>query len=91
MQIVSGGIVEATPHCVVRGKEASELNYNRNTFAVFMAPKSFERLNVPKGVDEEQALNKPGYNVPSLLGRWKQDIFFLDYSANTWKAYASPY
>lgn len=50
-QIVSGGIVEATPHAVVRGEEEIREGLNRNTFAVFMGPKFNERLNVPKGMD----------------------------------------
>jgi len=51
-----------------------KLNYNRNTFAVFMAPKFNERLNVPEGMDQKTALNKAGYNVPPLIGRWEKNI-----------------
>ena len=80
---MSGGIIEATPHCVVRGKECLERNLNRNTFAVFMAPKFNERLNVPNGVEGKAALNNPGYNVPPLNGRWEENITYIDYSART--------
>lgn len=76
-QIVSGGIVEATPHCVifliskvVKSDETVRLGFNRNTFAVFMGPVFNEVLNVPKGIDKSNALNKIAYNIPPLLGRW---------------------
>lgn len=58
-QIVSGGIVEATPHCVVRGEKAAKENINRNTFALFMAPRFNERLSAPKGTPKDSCLNKP--------------------------------
>lgn len=39
-----------------------------------MGPKFNEKLNVPDGVDGKAALNKPGYNVPPLNGRWEENI-----------------
>lgn len=39
-----------------------------------MAPKFNERLNVPEGMDQQTALNKAGYNVPPLIGRWEKNI-----------------
>lgn len=61
---------------------------NRNTFAVFMGPLFNEVLNVPKGIDKNNALNKPAYNIPALLGRWDENMTFLEYSANSYKAYS---
>ncbi|CAD8044442.1 unnamed protein product [Paramecium primaurelia] len=87
-QIVSGGIVEATPHCVVKSDETVRRQLNRNTFAVFMGPLFNEVLNVPKGIDKDNALNKPAYNIPALLGRWDENMTFLEYSANSLKAYS---
>lgn len=53
-----------------------------------MGPKYNEILNVPIGIDNSKALNKPAYNVPPLIGRWKENITFLEYSANSFKAYS---
>ena len=37
-QILTGGCLEATPHCVVRSDEIAGKNISRNTFALFMQP-----------------------------------------------------
>jgi isopenicillin N synthase-like dioxygenase len=47
-QILSGGILEATPHCVRGG---SLVNVSRNTMAVFMGPEHQELMKVPTGID----------------------------------------
>lgn len=49
-QIISGGYLEATPHCVVRNSELAGRKISRDTFALFMEPNSLERLSVPEGV-----------------------------------------
>ena len=38
-----------------------EQKLNRNTIAVFMAPKFNEILNVPEGIDGKESLNKEAY------------------------------
>jgi len=35
-QIISGGYLEATPHCVVRNSELAGKRISRDTFALFM-------------------------------------------------------
>jgi len=37
-QILTGGTLEATPHCVVRSDELAGKKVGRNTFALFMQP-----------------------------------------------------
>lgn len=36
-------------------------------------------------------MNKDSYNVPSLQNRWKPNITFEEYAANSIKAYAKNY
>lgn len=49
LQIVSGGLYQATEHCV-RGPPRALTGYSRATLAVFFQPHAHEELPVPKGL-----------------------------------------
>ena len=63
-QIISGGYLEATPHCVVRNSELAGRKISRDTFALFMEPNGLEKLGVPEGISESEITMKPAYNIP---------------------------
>ena len=88
-QIHSGGILQATPHAV-RGTSASGIS--RETFAVFMEPMWFEPMNVPEGMDPEQAQSQSAAaNLPKgvlpLGSRWKREMTFGDFTDATLNSY----
>jgi isopenicillin N synthase-like dioxygenase len=64
-QVLSGGALVATPHCVVAPKiktnsRNSSRNMSRNTFAVFMQPKWDLVMNLPDGSGD---LNQAGIEI----------------------------
>lgn len=83
-QILSGGILEATPHCVKNGTLDS---VSRNTMAVFMGPGHSEVMTVPADRLEEQAMSRGAHKIPPLQARWKNGLSFYDFHLNTIKAY----
>ncbi|EGR33191.1 hypothetical protein IMG5_206851, partial [Ichthyophthirius multifiliis] len=87
-QIITGGFLEATPHCVVRGSKSINSGVSRNSFAMFMQPGPDYVLNVPDGVSIDQAVGREAYNVPKLKNRWEQGISYLNYSFNSFKSYS---
>lgn len=76
-QILSGGILQATPHAVLT--EGKLENISRNTFAIFMEPRGFYIMNS----HDEKSIYIEHEGVPSLKNRWKQGIRFLDFHLNT--------
>ena len=52
-QILTGGYLEATPHCVVRSEGLAGKKIARNTFALFMQPDPLEKMQVPFGTNQE--------------------------------------
>ncbi len=83
-QIISGGILEATPHCVKNGSLDS---VSRNTLAVFMGPEHSESMTVPADRTEQQAMSSGAHKIPPLDLRWKNGTSFCDFHTNTIKAY----
>ncbi|CAH0474117.1 unnamed protein product [Peronospora belbahrii] len=85
-QILSGGILQATPHAV-RGPQVTGVN--RETFAVFMQPLPEKRMAVPSSMDTLDAGKTEHLpkGVPSLLSRWKNNMTFNDFTQATFKAY----
>ncbi|GLD99924.1 hypothetical protein PINS_up008652 [Pythium insidiosum] len=84
-QILSGGVLQATPHAV-RGPLVTGVN--RETLAVFMQPLPQEKMAIPSGNPEEagRTENLPK-GVPPLLSRWNNDMNFDEFSQATFKAY----
>ena len=69
-QIMSGGVLDATPHCVVRAEELAGQGIGRNTFALFMEPDPLDRLQVPEGMDSTTVMEKEDYKIPQIKERW---------------------
>jgi isopenicillin N synthase-like dioxygenase len=76
-QILSGGVLKATPHVVFN--DGSLENISRNTFAVFMEPRPSFVLN---SADPEKVFyDHP--DVPSLRARWSPGMTFGQFHQNT--------
>lgn len=85
-QILSGGVLQATPHAV-RGPQVTGVN--RETLAVFMQPRPHEHMAVPTGSDPVAAgktENLPK-GVPPLLARWENAMNYDEFTQATFKAY----
>lgn len=54
-----------------------------------MQPEFYEPLNVPQGINPENAITKTAYKVPPLINRWKYGIYYGEYGYNSLKAYAT--
>lgn len=54
VQIQSGGLLQATPHCVKSAGGPAAQGVSRNTFAVFMQPGVSEVLRCPPGIGPEE-------------------------------------
>lgn len=85
-QILSGGVLQATPHAV-RGPHVTGVN--RETLAVFMQPLPEEPMRVPEGVEPEQAAKTENLpkGVPPLASRWDNSMDFAAFTDATLKAY----
>ena len=85
-QIISGGVLWATPHSVVSKPSTSGIS--RNTFALFMEPNSNVVLNAPKGVDTKNVYKKyPTDQVPLIGERWKDGYSFGEFENRTFAEY----
>lgn len=87
-QIMSGGVLRATPHAVLMPK-TNIANVSRVTLAVFLQPNPWEKLYMPRNyrpADNDAAL-KTNRLVPSLSGRYEQGDLYVDFAAKTIKAY----
>jgi isopenicillin N synthase-like dioxygenase len=88
-QILSGGILQATPHCVVaprphpqeenpqQQENRQQQQVYRNTFALFMQPRWDEILQCPDGFDPGQV----GIDV------WKDGMSFGEFSKRRFADY----
>ncbi|CAK9009898.1 Uncharacterized protein SCF082_LOCUS10465 [Durusdinium trenchii] len=70
VQVMSGGVVQATPHCV-RG--ASVPGVARVSLPVFVDTHPTYELRVPDGRTRQQVLDLPMPKVPALAKRWTED------------------
>jgi len=91
-QIVSGGVLQATPHCVrgPQGKMATETS--RDTYVVFMEPMWDFDMSLPKEITNQKELTDrweqylPG-GVPVLSSRWNPTMDFGVFAESCVKAY----
>uniref|UniRef100_A0A0G4F2K0 Non-haem dioxygenase N-terminal domain-containing protein n=1 Tax=Chromera velia CCMP2878 TaxID=1169474 RepID=A0A0G4F2K0_9ALVE len=88
-QLMTGGILQATPHCV---RPPSKKGVSRSTLAVFMEPEWAHLVAAPRGIDDTELkrgangeLLPPG--VPALLSRWKEGMDFGEFTEKTLGAY----
>jgi isopenicillin N synthase-like dioxygenase len=91
-QIHSGGILQATPHCVRGAQGVNSIGVSRDTFAVFMEPMWDEKMNIPEGTNIENVQKgssskylPPG--VPLLANRWNPNMNFGEFTEITLKSY----
>lgn len=77
--IFSGGVLRATPHCVVAPRMELCHGVTRNTFAVFMQPKWDIRMDIPSGVDPKEV----------GVGQWKRGQTFGEFTKKTLENYYS--
>lgn len=92
-QIVTGGAVRATPHCV-RGANATNANNNNNpkeiariSLPCFVDTPPTFALTMPDGVDETTVLQSITDKVPPLGERWNNGDTFGDFLQKTFSVY----
>lgn len=88
-QIVSGGMLRATPHAVLMPRCARDVA--RITLVVFLQPNPWEKLSLPCGdneLDVERAL-ETNARVPDLKERYEVGDTFAEFAAKTGKAYTA--
>jgi isopenicillin N synthase-like dioxygenase len=81
-QIMTGGAVVATPHCV-RGAP----NLARASLACFIDVPPAVPLSLPPGSTEASILAQESTRVPTLAGRWSNGITFGQFLQQTFEAY----
>ena len=81
-QILSGGLLKATPHRVMAGNPGEGIS--RNTLAVFFPPGLDVKMNSPRA---EAGVFKENLNVPGLEGRWAQGMTFEEFETNTFRQF----
>ncbi|KAL4506983.1 hypothetical protein ABPG72_001404 [Tetrahymena utriculariae] len=87
MQILSGGVLEATPYCVSRSKKSQDLGLNRATFQLYLVPPPEYKLFTPSGIDERFAYGRQIDQVPHITKRWNQGIPFATFQQKTIQEY----
>jgi isopenicillin N synthase-like dioxygenase len=88
-QIVTGGAIQATPHCV-RGCSGAYRNVARISLPCFVDTKPTFPLQMPPSCTREQVLSADcSHNkVPPLAKRWRSDgITFGDFLQTTFAMY----
>lgn len=88
-QIMSGGILQATPHAV-RG--VKDVGVSRQTFAVFMEPEYNGGMNLPEGkgikdVQDGEAVKRLPGGIRRLEERWEEGVDFGEFSRRTFEAF----
>jgi len=91
-QIHSGGVLQATPHCVRGAQGEKARGIARDTFAVFMEPMWMERMDVPPSVSVDRVtVGSTGQylppGVPTLASRWNSQQDFAEFTAKTLTSY----
>ena len=85
-QILSGGLLKATPHAVMSNPLGKGIS--RNTFACFLGPNYKEIMSTPDG---KSGINvyKPSViaKVPGLEKRWTEGCTFETFEHNTFSQY----
>jgi len=93
-QIHSGGLLQATPHCVKGAEGPNSRGISRQTFAVFMEPMWDEKMNLPSGAESSEVLRGSSTKhlpsgVPLLESRWDpvKQMDFGQFTEITLKSY----
>lgn len=89
VQIISGGVLTATPHYVKppASKAGQPGNVARISFPCFIDTRPDFKLEIPSGT-EEQVVLKSSFRVPALEERWTGNgMVFGDFLSATFKKY----
>jgi hypothetical protein len=98
-QILSGGLLRATPHAVLTDPTSSTTHggiTTRESFAVFMEPEYDHRLDPPLGVTADGCLGNDADTLHQELGlsplsaRWKPGMTYGEFHLATVSAFAVP-
>ena len=89
-QLLSGGRLRATPHCVCGTAAASAQHLSREQFVVFMDCHHETPLALPPNALSD-ALESPflPIGVPSLRSRFENGMSYAEFSKRTYRAYAT--
>ncbi len=88
LQVITGGLLVATPHCVRASKSPSGMAVSRGTFPVFIDSAVDFPMSAPAGVPREQVLAAMTSRVPPLGERWLRDgVPFVEFLGDTFKMY----
>eukprot|EP01111_Echinosteliopsis_oligospora_P015999 TRINITY_DN6510_c0_g1_i1.p1 TRINITY_DN6510_c0_g1~~TRINITY_DN6510_c0_g1_i1.p1 ORF type:complete len:378 (-),score=86.83 TRINITY_DN6510_c0_g1_i1:16-1149(-) len=90
--IHSGGLLQATPHCVRGCPSPADNQITRETLAVFMEPEWKEGMGIPDGSNVEDVLQASSLKylpqgVPFLKNRWNDKMNFGEFSEATLQSY----
>jgi isopenicillin N synthase-like dioxygenase len=97
-QILSGGLLRATPHAVLTDPTSCTTNgVTRESFAVFMEPEYDHRLDPPHGVSANDCLGTEATDMlhqelglSLLSARWKPGMTYGEFHLATVSAFAVP-
>eukprot|EP00808_Paulinella_micropora_P018464 g50016.t1 len=92
LQIVTGGLLVATPHMVQAVSPQAAEGTSRASFPVFIDTRPDFPLAAPSGINRIQVLNSSAKvtqsKVPPLEGRWSSDgVSFVEFLGITFKQY----
>eukprot|EP00164_Ancoracysta_twista_P002192 GFYU01002894.1.p1 GENE.GFYU01002894.1~~GFYU01002894.1.p1 ORF type:complete len:371 (+),score=141.13 GFYU01002894.1:34-1113(+) len=89
LQIITGGLLVATPHCVKASKNVGGVKVSRTTFPCFIDCNVDYVLRPPKGRSVEDVFDKTMASlVPPLSGRWQgEEVTFADFLGNSFKQF----
>lgn len=76
MEIHSGGLLVATPHCVRAAQGVDALGVARSTFALFMQPHWDEPMDLPPGAGP----------MEQVIGQWEEGLTFGELAEKTNRA-----
>jgi isopenicillin N synthase-like dioxygenase len=95
-QILSGGLLQATPHAVLTDPTSTTNGVTRESFALFMEPEYNHRLDPPQGVTADECLGTEAETLHQELGlsplsaRWKPGMTYGEFHLATVSAFAVP-
>lgn len=89
LQILTGGLLVATPHAVRASRAPPGKRVGRATFPVFIDSGMEFPLSAPKGISREQVFDRTiASRVPPLEKRWTKDgVKFVDFLGDTFTQY----
>ena len=89
LQIMTGGLLVATPHSVRPSRSKAGNPIGRGTFPVFIDTPAEFPLYPPEGVSRTQVFDKTiDSRVPPLSERWTKDgVSFVEFLGDTFTKY----